>query len=79
MDIKDKYIGFLLFFYKYLNLFFETILNVIDELIFYWSFRNSDNILKTVKDIEKMVKEIVPESPFVYGFIDEKIDNLYSV
>jgi ABC-type antimicrobial peptide transport system permease subunit len=40
---------------------------------------NPGNIKTTLAALEKSYKEIVPEIPFEYGFVDEDYDNLYRV
>ena len=37
----------------------------------------SDNIPRSLKLIENKIKEFVPDDPFIYQFLDEKIDSLY--
>lgn len=36
-----------------------------------------DNIVSTMKSIEKAWNEVVPDQPFTYSFLDEEYDNLY--
>jgi putative ABC transport system permease protein len=38
---------------------------------------NEDNKQETIKHIENVWKEIVPDLPFTYNFLDEKYDELY--
>jgi len=37
----------------------------------------SDDIPRSLKLIENKIKEFVPDDPFIYQFLDEKIDSLY--
>jgi putative ABC transport system permease protein len=38
---------------------------------------SSTDIAGAIKSIKSKIKEIVPDDPFEYNFLDEKIDNLY--
>jgi putative ABC transport system permease protein len=44
----------------------------------YFSIKlNSGNLSASVREVEKIWKEVFPNEPFVYSFIDEKLQELY--
>jgi putative ABC transport system permease protein len=53
----------------------EGQLNFQSELI---ARLNTSDLQKTISAIELKWKEVVPDEPFIYSFMDSRLDNLYS-
>ncbi len=68
------------------NFHFKPLKSDITPIILYFSQDgsyinlkvNPTNLASTIKALEHALKEVLPESPFSYGFLAEKIDSYYS-
>ncbi len=69
------------------NIHFESLHNRIPPMVIYINEQssrflsiklNSQDIRKTVQDIERVYADFSPSTPIIYGFLDDRFDQLYS-